>query len=102
MSASGLQVISVKFSVVLSAIAAVSIASAAYLLSNNQKQMPDPMLQALEQYASARSPVAPLVSPDSESTGLASTSLPPIPTVPRVTPSPPPVRPRYRLISIVT
>lgn len=101
MSASGLQVISVKLSVVLSAIAAVSIASAAYLLSDNQKQMPDPMLHILEQYASARAPDAAVVSSDSQSTGSPSTSLPPIPTIPTVTPSPPPIKPHYRLISIV-
>ncbi len=103
MSASGLQLISYKLSVIMSAMAAVSVASVAYLWSDDLKQlkhqwinMPAQTIDAAEPHDAVRSSET-VAFPQNKSGSPSPTGQ----DVPKVTRVHTPVKQQYRVIAIM-
>jgi hypothetical protein len=103
MSASGLQVISYKLSVIMSAMAAVSVASVTYLWSDDLKQLKLQWIDMPAQTIDAAVPHDAVRS--SEAVALvqhkSSSPSPTVQGVPKVTRVHTPAKPQYRVIAIL-
>jgi hypothetical protein len=103
MSASGLQVISYKFSVMMSAMAAVSVVSMTYIWSDDLKQLKHQWIDMPAQTIAAAEPQDAVRSSETiallqhKSEGLSVT----VPGVHKVTRVPTPAKQQYRLIAIL-